>query len=50
MQNLSFKNAKTQFTGDLQAWTGRAMRSKKAPILLISLEVNILTKIQLLFP
>ena len=45
-----FESAKTQFTGDLLAWTGRAMRSKKALILLISLEVNILTKIQLLFP
>ena len=31
MQKLNFKNGKTQFTGDLLAWTGRAMRSKKTP-------------------
>ena len=27
-----FENAKTQFTGDLLALTGRAMRSKKSPV------------------
>ena len=35
MQKLNFKNAKTQFTGDLLAWSGRAMRSKKTPVTLI---------------
>ena len=31
MQKTQFENAKTQFTGDLLAWTGRAMRSKTKP-------------------
>ena len=31
MKKTLFENAKTQFTGDLLAWTGRAMRSKKTP-------------------